>query len=377
MKILDHIPLFYEKFLGLPAVSIPQSTELRNEAVIAESIRYCFLDINHTNDKQKPLSTVRITNWVTRKLRAIIPDITEERDLIRSILSEGPGFNLELLGEVCRVEGGFQPSPTRLVKLNDDIWALISGLPTICFQDMGFQIVSHGLVRHIECSEEWIEESGLNTQSLGSYLNLHAQNQLDISIIQSLFNKHEHNPWNPEAGYLAYMGASQPLNDEGGPFGFKAWGSKALEVDYPGGKVSLWKIQREWSTDYFLVLRKSLLKARLEKKIDEHGVREFWSTFENVTIPLNPSNFKKVCLELDAKSGNARQIVIEETNKETVLKLSFWPPELLLKYFFIIGSEWRGKIGGQLTWVLPCGVTEDIFTLADRLSLKVVVNRTE
>lgn len=305
-----------------------------------------------------------LKNWVTRKLRSVYPELEiEENNLFLQALKDGPGPNLEFLGDVIKLNNGYYlPSPTRVIQIEDDKFILISGLPTKFFINAGLDVEISGTSRCLyNLSVSELKKINIPIQSVKSYIGLRELYNTN-SFLEYILNHEEHTKWAPEKGMEAYTGELR-----GKIYGYDYWGINPLECIHPLGLLSLWRFKREWDRfEYRLLIKKpNQQSTSLNQKMSS------LINYNHFSILLPSTLYKKICLALDMLSNNKRIAHLIKSNENVIVNINFGPPEELMRYIYAIGGKWQGYEKSYLKWIIPYHGIKTLDEIFNYLSVKI------
>ncbi len=282
-----------------------------------------------------------LKNWTVRKLRALVPGIgsaPRENDPFYHALRDPEHQNLVFLGDLVELDGGhYCAAPTRLVDIDRDNAAVISGQPTSALARNGFLMQIRGIARHARRTGP---AESLPRQTRESYVGRYGF----IDFTQETIR--ERIAVDPiaiaPAQWLCYQG------NRG--WGF-SWGNREHSLPGPLGTVSLWHA-RDIEGDARYQLRITAMKET-----------------KAYTVP--PRFYKQVCLWLDALGGERRTLKIDSSGGEAVLSLSFAPPEASFRWLGAVGAQNLGFDKGRLRWSIPESALISTVELFGKLPIRV------
>jgi hypothetical protein len=365
------------EFLSLPIEKVPSNEDLVKETLIAESIRLAFrrnyLDVNRNSE----VHVLSLRNWVIRKLRGIIPEIQSNTEgFFEAVLRKGPGPNLEFLGDIVKLSGGYYlQAPTRVVQIENTSWILISGLPTQVFAKEGLNVDILGVGRWIrDASKSDLERLEIPIQTMESYAELQYQelNGTQETFLDYVLEHKIPKEWVPGPDWEAYTGTKKSSC-----YGFDdCWGLQALEVPHSTGVISLWREPREWGGfEYWLRVGHRRIQPLIHKGKDRNG-RPGWvvDEFDYTAIHILQRFYKHICLWLDMTSGKPRMVRFEPLNDRYLISMNFSPPASILRWLHATGARWNGYSSSYIQWIIPqetvMGTTNVLKTLEVKIEQK-------
>ncbi len=319
------------------------------EAMVAEACRLCINAAQADPDGWKRVHINSLMTWVVRKLRGVFPELAGGADrTVVTILRAGPGPNLEFLGDLLALSGGFYvAAPTRVVSLDESNWALVSGRPTKFFTNMGLEVRIGGVGRWIlDQDAERIRNLGLAIQSARSYAGID-EVAGSGGYLDSLIESGVREPWTKTAGMEAYLGPSP------GELDFN-WGVQPARVKRGGHLVSLWRDRAEFEQYDHWVL--------CEISNDDWAIR------------LPSSEVRRVCLAIDACLGRPRQVRVAPGSNSTEIWVGFRPPAGPLRLLHAARARWLGHSTGYLGWDVPPEAVSLLVELFKSLGALVVTS---
>jgi hypothetical protein len=164
---------FAASFIGIPEQWLPSDRSNLADALMAEAVRVRFSVEQHFDNPWGLVHILSLKNWTKRKLRGVLPELLDDsNNHINRILYEGPGPNLEFIGDTISLGSGYYAkTPTRVVPINNATYLLLSGFPTEVFEKLGFTVTLNGLVRWlIDADSSQLDSCGIPTQEKRSYL---------------------------------------------------------------------------------------------------------------------------------------------------------------------------------------------------------------
>lgn len=321
-------------FTGLPLERLPERSDVIRRALVSECIRLAMADLVDQDEGWSEVHNLRLRNWAIRKLQTVVdferdaadPASEIDTDLFRRVLTEGPEPSLEFLGELIELdEGYYSPGPTRAVVSPESPAVLVSGLPTRSFTD-DFTIEIRGTSRHfVDTSQSAIEETGIGTQSIESYVDIEDTQSFDLDWLESLFDgqfdatvqpEHHWNGYNRSASYgLQWIDEEKDVRTLGTFY--------ALFQDFGENRGAIYWLRR--------------------KPVEENPTSEFAEVPRRV--------LKYVCLILDDLDGNTREVIFEDTEEGVAVKVDFQPPRPVFRWMAASGGLYD-PAGGYLRWII-------------------------
>jgi hypothetical protein len=358
------------KFVSLPKDKILDNEKIIYDSLIAETIRLA-INVNYCETIQS-VHILYLRNWVIRKLRSLIPNIP---DLFTMIFIDETynGPNPIFLGDIIELSNGFYiPSPTRMIKIEENSWILISGLPTSYFVKEGFDIEVYGMTRLMKnITAEEINSKKIPIQNIDSYTGIDEINVSPEDFIESLIKQEHHHEWRQRSDWEMYM----PKKYGKGGFCFSIYtGSKDLSIIKDGLALSLWKESREHqNTRYWLRIGKKLNHIKIDKK-RVNGVEKFVTAeYEHKEmIKIQPSYVRYVCLALDKISGDPRKVYLKSSDETASISMDFSPPGALWRWFFSIGSKWNENPSRYIDLIIPKVAAPNTIKMLNRVGIEIV-----
>lgn len=361
------------EFLSLPIEKVPSNEDLIKETLIAESIRIALLRTHLNADRNNPVHILSLRNWVIRKLRSIIPEIhSNQEGSFEAVLKKGPGPNLEFLGDILKLSGGYYlPAPTRAVQIENTSWILVSGLPTRFFAKEGLNIEILGVGRCLRnISKSDLESLEIPIQTMESYTGLLTQEfkETKKTFLDYILEHEIPSRWAPGNNWEAYTGLKKSSF-----YGFDdCWGLQALETPHSAGMISLWREPREWGgVEYWLrigtrrkqpLIHKGKKNGRLAWIVDE---------FDHTAIHIPQNFYKHICICLDMVSGNPRTVRFEPLNTKFIVSMNFSPPAPILRWLHAVGARWNGYSSSYIQWILSQDTVAGTLNVLKSLDVKI------
>lgn len=341
------------EFLSLPIEKVPSNEGIVKETLIAESIRFAlgrnYLDV----DRNSPVHILSLRNWVMRKLRSIIPEIQSNTEgLFEAVLKKGPGPNLEFLGDIIKLSGGYYlPAPARAVQIGNTSWILISGLSTQVFAKEGLNIEILGVGRWLrDVSKSDLESLEIPVQTMESYTEIQELKETQKTFLDYMLEHEIPREWVPGPDWEAYIGAKKSSC-----YGFDdCWGLQALEVPHSTGIISLWREPREWGGfEYWLRIGQHRKQPLIHK--GEKNGKLVWvvDEFDYTVIHILQRFYKQICLWLDMTSGKPRVVRFEPLNERYLISMNFSPPASILRWLHATDARWNGYSSSYIQWIIP------------------------
>lgn len=360
------------KFTSIPKGKIPNNEKIVIDSLIAETVRLA-LNVD-TSQTIRPIHILYLRNWVIKKLRSIVPNIS---DLFTMIFIDDTynGPNPIFLGDIVELSNGFYiPGPTRLIKIEENSWILISGLPTSFFIKEGLEIEICGMSRLIKnISKQEINEMKIPIQGIDSYIGIDEINKSPEELIKTLINQEITHEWSPKSEWEIYI----PGRYGKGGFGFSVFtGVKDMSIKMDGLALSFWRESREHqNTRYWLGIGNKLNYPKIDKK-KVRGIEKF-VTIEyeyNKMIKIPPSNYKSICLALDKISGNSRKAFLKASGDYFNLSMDFSPPGAIWRWFYSIGLKWNETPKHYIDLILPKVAKSNTIGILNRVGINTEID---
>lgn len=359
------------EFLSLPIEKVPSNEDIVKETLIAESIRIALLRNNP--DINNSIHILSLRNWVTKKLRSIIPEIQSNKEsLFEAVLRKGPGPNLEFLGDIVKLsEGYYLPAPTRVVQIENNSWILISGLPTQVFANEGFNVEILGAGRWVrDASKSDLESLEIPIQTVESYTEIQGQELKDTqkTFLDYVLEHEIPKEWVPGPDWEAYSGTIKSSC-----YGFDdCWGLQALEIPHSTGVISLWREPREWGGfDYWLRIGMRRKKPLIYKGKKNGRLGWIVDEFDYTAIHILQSFYKHICIWLDMASGKPRTVRFEPLNNRYLISMNFSPTASILRWLHAAGARWNGYSSSYIQWIIPQETVMGTINVFKTLEVKI------
>ncbi len=324
------------------------------ETLLAETIRIGLWTIY--TGQNIPITSSSLVNWVTRKLEILWEAWFEgERDLRREVwgvLRETRAGSMDFLGDVLILKHGrCLPSPTRLIEINEENKALVSGAPTSYLKDLvdadfhlsGASRVITGMSRSsLEFPTQEV------TSFLGADLFTTDKDDLVSGYLKEMMTRLD---WTPATIHPAWHGLSRFSTIVGAG----SWTQKPKPLSFNGWTIELYRerLFNDRFFRYWLIRSKTQTRPHDREGLELTPVEVFRLAVILARLSGNPATL--ICSKRDITRGGAGTRV----------------PAVALRLIYVLGGKYDGISEGIAWWSLPSRVVETVCSACERLGFAI------
>jgi hypothetical protein len=296
-------------------------------ALTADTVRQCLSSIVKINGFERT-HILHIRHWVMRKLEGV-SHVSSDRVAadLRTVLLEGPGPTMEIIGDVIPLFGGYYiPTPWTAIETTSGPMLLISGFPASEVPGLDGHVRYGPVGRTVDgLNREELSKLGVRVLSIENYAGFRGRTGTPMSYLADIMSGPIAREGRPLDSWQPYSG---DLNSDAG---FKQRGHPRTAGSGP--TYELWRAPL--GDDYFDYFACSRLVGNAR------------------VVRVSHHEWRRVGLAIDAGSGFKRTWTLGRDGDSRVLDIEFPLPPSEYRLLYAGGFTWAGFHYGRPRYIVP------------------------